>query len=144
MNISDYYQPKDYRGVEINEMMDALKETITSEDLDNESTQNLEDTQDYGESEDEEQDIQEIVPPESQGGPDCIIEYLYNKLDIEEDDYEFGKIIDHYFKNGVTFLKVRYFVDTLGKDSIKLVPFSTLNKYIPIELAGYVNNYAVE
>ena len=88
--------------------------------------------------------MEEILTSESQGYLNSIIEDLYNQLEIEEDNYDFGKIIDHYFKNGVTFLKVRYFVDTLGKDSIKLVPFSTLNKYIPIELARYVKNYAVE
>ena len=70
MNISDDYQPKDYGEVEIHETLDSPEETITSEYLDNESTQKLEDTQDYGESEDEENAVGETLPPESQGEPD--------------------------------------------------------------------------
>ena len=32
---------------------------------------------------------------------------MYNKLEIEENDYEYEKIVDHYFKNVVLFLKSR-------------------------------------
>ena len=42
----------------INKTLYALKETITSEDRDNQSTQQSEDAQDYGGSEYEEQDME--------------------------------------------------------------------------------------
>ena len=31
--------------------------------------------------------MEEILPPEYQVNPDYIIEYMYNKLEIKEDDY---------------------------------------------------------
>ena len=144
MDISDEDYPEDYREVEIHETLDVSEETITSEDLDNQSTHKLEDTQNSGDSEDEEQDTEETLPPGSQGDPDAIIEDLYNKLDIKEDDYEFEKIIDYYFKNDALFLKVRYVGDTLGKDNITELPLITPNKDAPIELARYVKNYIFE
>ena len=42
------------------------------------------------------------------------------------------------------FLKVGYFGDTLGEDNIIEVPFIILNKYVPIELSRYVDNYSAE
>ena len=69
---------------------------------------------------------------------------MYNQLDIEEDEYEFEKIVDHYFKNGVLLLNVRYIGDTLGEQNIAEVPFKILKKYLPIELARYVKNYVAE
>ena len=65
-------------------------------------------------------------------------------MDIEEDDYELYKIVDHYFNNCSLFLKVKYSGGTLGEDNIIEVLFSILKKYLPIELAIYVNNYVVE
>ena len=49
MDISADDEPKDYGEVEIYEILDAPAEIITSEDLDDKSTHQLEDTQDYGE-----------------------------------------------------------------------------------------------
>ena len=46
MDISDNDKPKYYGEVEIYEMLDSPQETINSEDLDNQSTQKLEDAQD--------------------------------------------------------------------------------------------------
>ena len=51
MDISDDDQPKDSEEVEVHENPYAPQYTITSEDLDNQSTHKLEDAQDYGESE---------------------------------------------------------------------------------------------
>ena len=44
--------------------------TITSGDLDNQSTHQLEDAQDSRESQDEDQDMKETLLPEQQGDPD--------------------------------------------------------------------------
>ena len=59
IDISAEDEPKYYGEVEIHKIMDAPEEIITSEDLDNQSTHQLEDTQYYGESEEEEQDTEE-------------------------------------------------------------------------------------
>ena len=58
MDISDNDEHKDSIEVEIHDTLDAPEETITSEDLYNQSTHQLEDAQDYGESEDEYQDME--------------------------------------------------------------------------------------
>ena len=84
------------------------------------------------------------MPPAYQCDTDYVIEYLYNQLDTEEDDHEFGKIFDHYLKNDVLFLRVRYIGDTLGKYNIIDVPLITLKKDVPIELVIYVNSYIFE
>ena len=78
MDIGDDYEPIDYGGLEIDETLDSSEENITSEDLYNQSAQQLEDTQYYGESEDKEQKINETSPPKYQGDSDSIIEDLYN------------------------------------------------------------------
>ena len=39
---------------------------------------------------------------------------MLNQFEIEEDDYDIEKIVDHYFKNNVLFLKFRYVGDTPG------------------------------
>ena len=53
MNVSDNNDTKDYGEVEIHETLDVPEETITPEDLYNQSIQQLEDTQYYRESNDE-------------------------------------------------------------------------------------------
>ena len=63
IDISDYNEPKDYGEGEINETLDVIEDTITSEDLDNQNTHQWEDKQYYGKSEDENQDMEEILPP---------------------------------------------------------------------------------
>ena len=65
-------------------------------------------------------------------------------MDIEEDDYEFEKIVDHCFKNNVIFLNFRYIVDTLDRYNRIELPLSVFKKYVPTELARYVNNCVVE
>ena len=44
MDIGDDYEPIDYGGLEIDETLDSSEENITSEDLYNQSAQQLEDT----------------------------------------------------------------------------------------------------
>ena len=50
--------------------------------------------------------MEKTLPLEYQGDTESIIYYLYNQFYIEEDDYNFEKIIYHYFKNGALLLKV--------------------------------------
>ena len=82
-------------------------------------------------------------PPESQGDPDFIIEYLYNQLQVEEGGYQLDKIVDHYFKNGFLILNAGCVGDTLGGDNIIEVTSNIMKKYVPKELAGYMKNYVV-
>ena len=67
MDISDYENPKDSAEVEICETLDVPEDNITSEELDNRSTHQLDYAQDYGESKDKDQDMEETLPTESQG-----------------------------------------------------------------------------
>ena len=120
------------------------KKNITSGDLDNQSTHQLEDAQDSRESQDEDPDMNETLLPEQQGDPDSTIEDMYNQFYIEEDDCWFYEIVDRYFNNVVILLKGGYVGDTLGKDNIIEVPFIILKKDLPIELVRYVNNCVVE
>ena len=83
MDISDNNKPTDYGEVEIHEMLDVPEETITSEDLDNQSTHQLENAQDSGESDNKDQGMEKTLPPEYQGDPGSIIKDMYNQLDIE-------------------------------------------------------------
>ena len=76
MNISDNNEPKYSEEVEIHETLDVTEETITSEDLNNQSTHQLEEAQYSGELEDEKQDMEEKIPPEYQGDPYSIIKYM--------------------------------------------------------------------
>ena len=76
MDISDNGEPKDSGEVEIHETLDAPEYTMTSEDLDDKSTYKLEDAQYFGESEEKYHYKKETLPPESQGYPDSIIQYL--------------------------------------------------------------------
>eukprot|EP00957_Ditylum_brightwellii_P113394 8646155-Ditylum_brightwellii.AAC.1 len=39
-------------------------------------------------------------------------------MDRSNDDYEFEKIVDHYFKDGALILKARYWSDVLGEGNI--------------------------
>ena len=58
MNISVNDDPKDSGEAEIHKTMDSLRNIITSEELDNQSTHQSEDAQDSGGSEYEEQDME--------------------------------------------------------------------------------------
>ena len=69
---------------------------------------------------------------------------LYNHLELEKDDYEYERIIDHYFKDGILFLKLMYVGRNLGKYNTMEVRFEDLNKYITVELVIYIRNHVVE
>ena len=89
-------------------------------------------------------DLKETIPPEEQGDPNSIVGDLYNQLEVEKDDYEFERIFDHYFNDGILFLKERYVRETLGEDNTMEVPFLEQKKDFPVELARYIRNYVVE
>ena len=63
MDISDNDKPKDSGKVEICDTLDVPEYSITSEYLDNQITHQVEDVQYYGDSEDKDQDMEEILPP---------------------------------------------------------------------------------
>ena len=56
--------------------------------------------------------------PEYQLYPYSIVDDLYNQLEVDKDDYEFERIVDHYFKDRILFLKARYVGETLLEDNI--------------------------
>ena len=58
--------------------------------------------------------MQDTLSQEYQGDTVSKIEDMLNQFEIEEDDYDIEKIVDHYFKNNVLFLKFRYVGDTPG------------------------------
>ena len=76
MYISDDNERKYSVQVDIYETLDAPEDTINSEDLYNQITEQLEDEQYYGYSKEEEQDMEETFPPESQGDQQFIIKYM--------------------------------------------------------------------
>ena len=55
--------------------------------------------------------------PEYQLYPYSIVDNLYNQLEVDKDDYEFKRIVDHYFKDGILCLKERYVGQTMGEDN---------------------------
>ena len=61
-----------------------------------------------------EPNLEEILPPDDQVYPNSIVDDLYNQLEVEKDNYKCEIIVDHYFKDGNSFLKTRYVGDALG------------------------------
>ena len=67
-------------------------------DADGESDTCIE-SREHRENDSKEPKTRENLTPEGQGDPNSIVDDLYNKLDEEKDDYEFGSIVDNYFKD---------------------------------------------
>jgi hypothetical protein len=68
---------------------------------------------------------------------------MYDQLQMEDDDrHEFHKIVDHRFDNGVLILNVQYQGEI--EETILEIPFSTLKKDVPIELARYIRNKVID
>lgn len=87
-------------------------------------------------------DGDDIEPPQ-----DHNIDYseIYDQFEVEEEEeenYEFEKIVDHYFQDGVLVLKVCYQGE--ATDNIMDVPFPILKKDVPIEIAQYVRLYVID
>lgn len=72
------------------------------------------------------------------------LEETYDQIELENDeDYEFEKIVDHSFQDGVLVLKARYQGHITGENIVE-IPFSILKKDVPLECARYIRNYVVE
>ena len=70
---------------------------------------------------------------------------VYDQFEVEEheeDNYEFDKIVDHFYQDGVLILKVRY----QGKleDNVMDVPFPIIKKDVPLETARYIQLYVID
>jgi hypothetical protein len=74
--------------------------------------------------------------------PDGVRE-MCDQLQMEDDErHEFNKIVDHRFDNGTLILNVEYQGEI--ELSIMEIPFSTLKKDVPLELARYVRNKVID
>ena len=52
----------------------------------------------YGEHDgldNDEPHLEENLAPEDQGYPNCVIDELYNQLEVKKNDYEFESIVDN-------------------------------------------------
>ena len=65
-------------------------------------------------------------------------------MEVDKNDYEFERIVDHYFRDEILFLKARYVVETLGEDNSMEVRFEDLNRDVPVEIARYIRNHVLE
>eukprot|EP00957_Ditylum_brightwellii_P080720 6138960-Ditylum_brightwellii.AAC.1 len=65
-------------------------------------------------------------------------------MDPSKEDFEFEKVIDHFFKNGLLILKARYKSETIGEDNVLDVPFEVSKNDAPIAVARYIQEYVVE
>lgn len=74
-------------------------------------------------------------------------EIITDQFDGEENEdpnYQFDCIVDHYFKDGILYLKVKYYDDNLVEDTVLEIPFSILKKDVPVELAKYIRSKVLE
>eukprot|EP00957_Ditylum_brightwellii_P113799 8676308-Ditylum_brightwellii.AAC.1 len=75
------------------------------------------------------------------------IDEIYDELDAacgEKDDAEFKRILDYRFQKGTLILKVRYYSETLAKDSVEEIPCIILKKDEPVALEKYIKEHVVE
>jgi hypothetical protein len=69
---------------------------------------------------------------------------IYNQFQVEDDsDYEFEKIVDHKWKDGVLILTAR-FQGATDEGHVMEVPFPVLRKDVPLECAKYIKNYIID
>ena len=68
---------------------------------------------------------------------------LYNKLDVEKDNYELENIVDNYLKYGILLLKARHVGENLGEDNIVKVHFEDFKKDSPVKLERYTLKHMV-
>jgi hypothetical protein len=69
---------------------------------------------------------------------------IYNQFQVEDDsDYEFEKIVDHKWKDGILILTAR-FQGATDEENIMEVPFQVLKKDVPLECAKYIKNYVID
>ena len=64
-------------------------------------------------------------------------------MEVEKDDYELERVVDHYFKGVILFLKEGYVFETLEEDNIMEVLFKYLKKGLPVEIARYIRYHVL-
>eukprot|EP00957_Ditylum_brightwellii_P056887 4312482-Ditylum_brightwellii.AAC.1 len=72
------------------------------------------------------------------------IKEVYGSMDPPKEEFQFEKVIDHFFKNGLLIFKANYQSETLGEDNVLDVPFEILKKGAQIAVARYIKEYVVE
>ena len=109
----------------------------------NDKSTNLDD-EDLGETHNEEENL-----PPGEADNDILLtpeemEKLYDQFEMEDDaDYNFERILDHEFRDGVLWLKARFSDDGIGEHDIT-VPFLILKKDVPLELAKFIQDKVME
>ena len=69
---------------------------------------------------------------------------IYNQFQVEDDsDYEFEKIVDHKWKDGILIFTAR-FQGATDDGHIMEVPFPVLKKDVPLKCAKYIKNYVID
>ena len=69
---------------------------------------------------------------------------IYNQFQVEDDsDYEFEKIVDHKWSDGILIFTAR-FQGATDDGHIMEVPFQVLKKDVPLECAKYIKNYIID
>ena len=70
---------------------------------------------------------------------------IYNQFQIEDDesDFEFEKIVDHQWKDGVLHFNAR-FQGTTDDGQLMLVSFPVLKADVPLGCAKYIKNYVID
>ena len=115
--------------------LDIMEEGLTNEDKDKVPEETVDKTKYNIDTVDEEDHLDKTMEE---------MEDLYNQVDMEDDDdYNFERIVDHYFEKGSLHIKANY---TTSDESIKTldIPFSVLKRDIPYELAKYIREKVVE
>lgn len=69
--------------------------------------------------------------------------YAQFQMEEDEDDFEFEKIVDHRFQDGVLLLKARYQGQSSGENVME-VPFRLLRKDVPLECAKYIRQHVID
>ncbi len=95
-------------------------------------------THTHGNVKDNEVETDEVIDPTELTG-------IYNQFEIEDldDGYEFLKVMNHTWKDGVLYFHVRY-SDQNHKKQVLEQPFDVIKKDIPLEMAKYIRNYVTD
>lgn len=74
------------------------------------------------------------------------MERIYDQFqtDENEDNYQFSRIVNHEFKNGVLIFNVRYTSDGDLGEHILEIPFPVLKGDVPVDVARYIRDKVIE
>jgi hypothetical protein len=96
------------------------------------------------EADDDDDELYPGEDPISEELSDEDLSDIYNQFQVEDDSaYEFEKIVDHKWSDGILILTVRYRGAT-DDGHIMEVPFQVLKNDVPLECAKYIKNYIVD